>query len=81
MKIGIVGAGQLGRMLAVAGFPFGLQFHFLDASADTPAGRIAPLVSGSFDDVKSLRSLAEQSDLLTYEFENVGRCSTARSRR
>jgi 5-(carboxyamino)imidazole ribonucleotide synthase len=55
----------------VAGFPFGLQFHFLDASADTPAGRIAPLVSGSFDDVESLRSLAEQSDLLTYEFENV----------
>jgi 5-(carboxyamino)imidazole ribonucleotide synthase len=71
MKIGIVGAGQLGRMLAVAGYPFGLQFQFLDASADTPAGRIAPLVSGAFDDVASLRRLAEQSDLLTYEFENV----------
>jgi 5-(carboxyamino)imidazole ribonucleotide synthase len=71
MKVGIVGAGQLGRMLAVAGFPFGLQFHFLDASADTPAGRIAPLVSGAFDDLDSLRRLAAESDLLTYEFENV----------
>jgi 5-(carboxyamino)imidazole ribonucleotide synthase len=71
MKIGVVGAGQLGRMLAVAGFPLGLQFEFLDASADTPGGRIAPTVVGAFDDAASLRKLAARADLLTYEFENV----------
>jgi 5-(carboxyamino)imidazole ribonucleotide synthase len=71
MKIGVVGAGQLGRMLAVAGFPLGLRFEFLDASADTPGGRIAPTVVGAFDDAESLRQLAAQTDLLTYEFENV----------
>ena len=71
MKIGIVGAGQLGRMLAVAGFPYDLQFEFLDSSAATPAGRIAPTVVGAFDDAESLHSLAARVDLLTYEFENV----------
>jgi len=71
MKIGIVGAGQLGRMLAVAGFPLALQFRFLDASSDTPGGRIAPIVTGAFDDLQSLRRLASDVDLLTYEFENV----------
>ena len=39
MTIGIVGAGQLGRMLALAGYPLGLDFLFLDRSADVPAGR------------------------------------------
>jgi 5-(carboxyamino)imidazole ribonucleotide synthase len=71
MKIGVVGAGQLGRMLAVAGFPLGLTFEFLDASAATPGGRIAPTVVGAFDDAASLRTLAARTDLLTYEFENV----------
>ena len=71
MKIGIVGAGQLGRMLAVAGYPLALQFQFLDASGDTPGGRIAPIVTGAFDDLQSLRRLANGVDLLTYEFENI----------
>ena len=71
MKIGIVGAGQLGRMLAVAGYPLALQFRFLDATRDTPAGRIAPIVTGAFDDADSLRELVSSVDLLTYEFENV----------
>ena len=38
MKIGIIGAGQLGRMLALAGYPLALQFRFLDAHADSPGG-------------------------------------------
>ena len=46
MTIGIVGAGQLGQMLALAGYPLGLDFLFFDRSADTPAGRIAPLLAG-----------------------------------
>jgi 5-(carboxyamino)imidazole ribonucleotide synthase len=50
MKIGIVGAGQLGQMLALAGIPLGLEFLFLDRSAATPAGRIAPVLTGEFTD-------------------------------
>ena len=46
MTIGIVGAGQLGQMLALAGYPLGLDFLFFDHSAATPAGRIAPLLAG-----------------------------------
>ena len=71
MKIGIIGAGQLGRMLALAGYPFALQFRFLDASASSPGGQVAPIVTGAFDDPHSLERLAADVDLVTYEFENV----------
>lgn len=71
MKVGIIGAGQLGRMLALAGYPLALEFRFLDASADSPGGRVAPIVTGAFDDPQSLARLASEVDLVTYEFENV----------
>ena len=71
MRIGVIGAGQLGRMLALAGYPLSLQFRFLDASADSPGGQVAPIVTGAFDDPQSLERLADQVDLVTYEFENV----------
>lgn len=71
MKIGIIGAGQLGRMLALAGYPLAQQFRFLDASADSPGGQVAPIVTGAFDDPASLERLAAEVDLVTYEFENV----------
>ena len=71
MKIGIIGAGQLGQMLALAGFPFALQFRFLDSSAQAPGAQVAPIVVGSFDDIAALRRLAGEVDLVTYEFENV----------
>ncbi len=71
MKIGVIGAGQLGRMLALAGYPLALQFRFLDTSADSPGGQVAPIVTGAFDDPQSLERLAAESDLVTYEFENV----------
>jgi 5-(carboxyamino)imidazole ribonucleotide synthase len=71
MKIGIIGAGQLGRMLALAGYPLALQFRFLDSSTDSPGGQVAPIVTGAFDDPASLERLAADSDLVTYEFENV----------
>jgi 5-(carboxyamino)imidazole ribonucleotide synthase len=70
MKIGIIGAGQLGRMLALAGYPLALQFRFLDSSADSPGGQVAPIVTGAFDDPASLERLAAESDLVTFEFEN-----------
>jgi len=71
MKIGIIGAGQLGRMLALAGYPLAQQFLFLDTSADSPGGQVAPILTGAFDDPTSLQRLAAESDLVTYEFENV----------
>ena len=71
MKIGIIGAGQLGQMLALAGYPFALQFRFLDSSAEAPGARVAPIVVGAFDDLAALRRLAAEVDLVTYEFENV----------
>ena len=71
MKIGIIGAGQLGRMLALAGYPLAQQFLFLDASADSPGAQVAPIVTGAFDDPRSLERLAAEVDLVTYEFENV----------
>ena len=71
MKIGIIGAGQLGRMLALAGYPLALQFRFLDSSPDSPGARVAPIITGAFDDPDSLRRLAAEVDLVTYEFENV----------
>ena len=59
MRIGVIGAGQLGRMLALAGYPLSLQFRFLDASADSPGGQVAPIVTGAFDDPQSLERLAQ----------------------
>jgi 5-(carboxyamino)imidazole ribonucleotide synthase len=71
VKIGIIGAGQLGRMLALAGYPLAQQFRFLDASTDAPGGQVAPIITGAFDDPHSLERLAADVDLVTYEFENV----------
>lgn len=71
MTVGIVGAGQLGRMLALAGYPLGLDFLFLDPSADAPGGRVAPQIQGAFADGKLLARLARESDVLTFDWENV----------
>ena len=71
MTIGVVGGGQLGAMLALAGYPLGLDFLFLDRSAATPAGRIAPILSGDFADRALLRELAERSDVISFDWENV----------
>ena len=71
MRIGIIGAGQLGQMLALAGYPFALRFLFLDASADAPGAQVGPIITGAFDDPTSLERLAAETDVVTYEFENV----------
>jgi len=71
MKIGIIGAGQLGQMLALSGYPLALQFRFLDSSGTAPGAQVAPIVVGAFDDLEALRKLAGAVDLVTYEFENV----------
>jgi 5-(carboxyamino)imidazole ribonucleotide synthase len=71
MTIGIVGGGQLGRMLALAGYPLGLDFLFLDRSADAPAARLAPLLAGDMDDPALLGELARRSDVVSFDWENV----------
>lgn len=71
MTVGIVGAGQLGRMLALSGYPLGLDFLFLDRSADTPGGQVAPILCGEFTDPALLAQLAERSHVLTFDWENI----------
>ncbi len=71
MKIGIIGAGQLGRMLALAGYPLGLRFVFLDQSPNAPGAQVGQIVPGAFDDPAQLRALAQQADLITFDVENV----------
>ena len=67
----MIGGGQLGRMLGLAGIPLGLSFRFLDPSPDAPAGAVGELVVGAFDDREALARLARGADVVTYEFENV----------
>ena len=70
--IGIVGGGQLGRMLALTARRMGYRIAVLDPELACPAGPVADLaLTAPFDDSKALRRLAEASDVITYEFENI----------
>ena len=71
MTIGILGGGQLGYMLALAGYPLGLHFRFFDPSPEAPVGRIASRVTAEFCDEAALEKFASGLELVTYEFENV----------
>ena len=70
-KIGILGAGQLGRMLALAGYPLGHRFRFLDPASDSPAGLLADHLAFDYADESALKRFADGLDVITYEFENV----------
>ena len=70
-RVGIVGGGQLGRMLALAGAPLQIACTTLDPAADSPASQVAPAIVGAYDDLERLAELAAGVDLVTYEFENV----------
>ncbi|MEJ2043398.1 MAG: 5-(carboxyamino)imidazole ribonucleotide synthase [Reinekea sp.] len=71
MKLGIVGAGQLGRMLAEAALPLGVKTTFLDPAMDACAADCGELICAPYDDVSALAKLSEFSDAVTFEFENV----------
>jgi 5-(carboxyamino)imidazole ribonucleotide synthase len=77
MTVGIVGAGQLGRMLALAGYPLGLDFLCLDPARDAPAGQVAPLLHGAFTDRRLLARLARRCEVITFDWENVSVASLA----
>jgi 5-(carboxyamino)imidazole ribonucleotide synthase len=70
-NIGILGAGQLGRMLALAGYPLGHRFRFLDPASDSPAGLLADHLALGYADTSALEQFANGLDVVTYEFENV----------
>ncbi|MDR3241103.1 MAG: 5-(carboxyamino)imidazole ribonucleotide synthase [Lactobacillaceae bacterium] len=70
--IGIVGGGQLGRMLALAAKTMGYRVVILDSTPDSPAGQVSDeQIIAEYNDTKALLQLAEVADVLTYEFENV----------
>ncbi|MEI6231977.1 MAG: 5-(carboxyamino)imidazole ribonucleotide synthase [Planctomycetota bacterium] len=71
MKIGVLGAGQLGRMLALQGYPLGLRFRFFDPTAKGPANDLAEQHAEDYRDVDALKKFAQGLDAVTYEFENV----------
>ena len=71
MRVGIVGGGQLGRMLALAGHPLGITCTTLDPTAASPAAQVAPAIVGAYGDLEALAELAAGCDVATYEFENV----------
>jgi 5-(carboxyamino)imidazole ribonucleotide synthase len=71
MTIGIVGGGQLGRMIALAGYPLGFDFLFVDRNSDVPAGHVAPVLTGELNDPALLAELARRSEVVSIDWENV----------
>ncbi|MCJ1879327.1 MULTISPECIES: 5-(carboxyamino)imidazole ribonucleotide synthase [Pseudomonas] len=71
MKIGVIGGGQLGRMLSLAGTPLGMNFAFLDPAPDACAQALGEHIRADYSDQDHLRQLADQVDLVTFEFESV----------
>ncbi len=70
--IGIIGGGQLGKMMALAAKAMGFQIIVLDPTPNCPCGQVADeQIVGAYDDLQAMKELAEKSDVITYEFENI----------
>lgn len=69
--VGILGGGQLARMLALSGAPLGLRFLVLDSTPDACAAQFAPLLEADYRDEAALAAFARQVDVATFDFENV----------
>ena len=69
--VGILGGGQLARMLALSGAPLGLRLLVMDTVADACAGQFAPLLVGDYRDEAALAQFAGKVDVATFDFENV----------
>ncbi|WKA51967.1 5-(carboxyamino)imidazole ribonucleotide synthase [Planococcus liqunii] len=70
--IGIIGGGQLGRMMALAAKEAGFKIAVLDPAMDSPTGQVADVqIVAPYNDMHALEELAEASDVITYEFENI----------
>ncbi|MFC7372512.1 5-(carboxyamino)imidazole ribonucleotide synthase [Fictibacillus iocasae] len=70
--IGILGGGQLGRMMALSAREMGYRVTVLEPATDSPCGQVSDLeIVTAYDDENGIKELAEKSDVITYEFENV----------
>ncbi|HEX4489743.1 MAG TPA: 5-(carboxyamino)imidazole ribonucleotide synthase [Acidimicrobiia bacterium] len=69
--VAVLGGGQLGRMLGLAGIASGLRFRFLDPGVEAPAGAVGALVTGALDSTPALDEVAQGADVVTYEWEGV----------
>lgn len=70
--IGIIGGGQLGRMMAIAARYMGYKIAVLDPTADCPTAQVADVqLTAAYDDMDAIKELTRISDVITYEFENV----------
>jgi 5-(carboxyamino)imidazole ribonucleotide synthase len=70
--IGILGGGQLGRMLSVAASRLGFKTHIFEPGANSPAAHVADRVTtANYDDAEALNAFAQSVDVITYEFENI----------
>jgi 5-(carboxyamino)imidazole ribonucleotide synthase len=77
-QVTVLGGGQLGRMLALAGIPLGCSFTFLDPVEGAPAGAVGELVVGDLDDIAAAERAAKDATVITYEWEGVP-AATARA--
>ena len=69
--LGILGGGQLARMMVLAGTPLGVRFRIVDPAADACAGQIGPLLVAGWDWFDELEPFAREIDAATFDFENV----------
>jgi len=70
--VGILGGGQLGRMLALAAARLGLKSHIFEPGQNPPAAQVAwKTTTADYGDVSALRAFARSVDVVTYEFENI----------
>lgn len=70
--IGIIGGGQLGKMMAVSAKQMGYKVAVVDPVKDSPCGQVADVeITAHYNDREAIRKLAEISDIITYEFENI----------
>ncbi|MDP2227850.1 MAG: 5-(carboxyamino)imidazole ribonucleotide synthase [Moraxellaceae bacterium] len=71
LRIGVLGGGQLGRMMALAGIPLDLDFSFYESTPDCPSARLGPVFGDNNNSTASLDAFIDSADVFTYEFENI----------
>jgi 5-(carboxyamino)imidazole ribonucleotide synthase len=71
VRVGVLGGGQLGRMLALAGYQLGVEFRFFDPHSGAPVGQIGELVAAEYSDRAALERFLDGVDVVTYEFESI----------
>lgn len=70
-RIGILGGGQLARMMALSGYPLGFEFVFFDPAADSCAGQVGELITAEYHNELALEEFCQKVDIITIDFENV----------